>query len=392
MDSKILGHRIDSLMNQAINMKATPGGQILVAKDQKVIFHEAYGEHVYHDTIKVKKDDLYDLASVTKISASMAALMKLYDEEKFNLNGTLADHLPKFRRSNKADIPFRDLLTHQGRLPSGLPFWQNTLRKNGSYRWWTIKKNYSRRYPIRITDEMYLHRNYDDKMVEAIRKAPLLKEKEYRYSDLFFILAPRVVESRTEENFPMFLEKNFYGPLGATSLGFNPEYPEYKIVPTENDFMFRHQAIEGQVHDEGAALLGGVSGHAGLFANANDLAKLLQMYLNMGEYGGKRYLEEETVRKFTRRHFLDSDNFRALGFDKRRPNSEGVVNNTAPDASQASFGHTGFTGIMVWMDPEINLLYIFLSNRVHPTRNNQRLYSLHTRTKIQQVLYDSLKE
>lgn len=392
MDSEFLKHRIDSLMNQAINMKATPGGQILVAKDQKVIFHKAYGEHIYHDTIKVKKDDLYDLASVTKISASMAALMKLYDEEKFELDGTLADHLPKFRRSNKADIPFRDMLTHQARLPSGLPFWQNTLRKNGSYRWWTIKKKYSRRYPTRITDEMYLHRNFSNKMVKAIRKSPLLKEKEYRYSDLFFILAPKVVESRTEEKFSVFLEKKFYGPLGASTLGFNPEYPDYKIVPTENDFIFRHQSVDGRVHDEGAALLGGVSGHAGLFANANDLAKLLQMYLNMGEYGGKRYLEEETVREFTRRHFPDSDNFRALGFDKRRPNSEGVVNNTAPDASQASFGHTGFTGIMVWMDPEIDLLYIFLSNRVHPTRENHRLYNLETRTKIQQVLYDSLKE
>lgn len=391
MDSEILYRGIDSLMNQAIDIKAIPGGQILVAKDQKIIFHKAYGNHVYHDTIQVRKDDLYDLASVTKISASMAALMKLYDEGKFELDGTLADHLSKYRRSNKAHITFRDILTHQGRLPSGIPFWQNTLRKNGSYRWCTIKKDFSRRYPIRITDNMYLHRNYPDKMIEAIRKAPLLEKKEYRYSDLFFILAPRVIESRTEENFSRFLEKNFYGPLGATSLGFNPGYPKNKIVPTENDYLFRHQLIHGKVHDEGAALLGGVSGHAGLFSNANDLAKLLQMYLNMGEYGGKRYLEEETLRKFTCRHFPDSNNYRALGFDKRRPNSKGVVNNTARDASQASFGHTGFTGIMVWMDPEVDLLYIFLSNRVFPTRDNHRLFQLNTRTEIHQVLYDALK-
>ena len=391
MDSKMLHHRIDSLMNQAITMKATPGGQILVAKDQKVIFHKAYGEHVYHDTIKVKKDDLYDLASVTKISTSMAALMKLYEEDKFELDGTLADHLPKFKRSNKSDIPFTDILTHQARFQPWIPFWKNTLRKNGSYRWWTIKKDSSARYPIKITDNMYLHRNYPDKIVKAIRKSPLREKKEYVYSDFFFILAPRVVESRTEEDFSTFLENNFYGPLGATTMGFNPNYPKNRIVPTEHDYLFRHQPIHGTVHDEGAIMLGGISGHAGLFANANDLAKLLQMYLNMGEYGGKRYLEEETLKEFTKRQFPDSDNYRALGFDKRRPNSKGVVNNTAPDASQASFGHTGFTGIMVWMDPEVDLLYIFLSNRVSPTRENHRLYQLNTRTEIQQVLYDAMK-
>ncbi|GHA38426.1 beta-N-acetylglucosaminidase [Salinimicrobium marinum] len=392
MDSKMLNHHIDSLMNQAITVKATPGGQILVAKDQKVIFHKAYGEHVYHDTIKVKKDDLYDLASVTKISTSMAALMKLYEEDKFELDGTLADHLPKFKRSNKSDIPFTDILTHQARFQPWIPFWKNTLRKNGSYRWWTIKKDSSARYPIKITENMYLHRNYPNKIVKAIRKSPLREEKEYVYSDFFFILAPRVVESRTEEDFPTFLENSFYGPLGATTMGFNPEYPKNKIVPTEHDYAFRHEPIHGTVHDEGAIMLGGVSGHAGLFANANDLAKLLQMYLNMGEYGGKRYLKEETLKKFTKRQFPDSDNYRALGFDKRRPNSKGVVNNTAPDASQASFGHTGFTGIMVWMDPEVDLLYIFLSNRVSPTRENHRLYQLDTRTEIQQVLYDAMKK
>ena len=391
MDSEILNKRIDSLMNLAINMKATPGGQILVAKDQKVVFHKAYGEHVYHDTIKVKKEDLYDLASVTKITASMAALMKLYDEGKFKLDGTLADHLPKFRRSNKDDIPFTDILTHQAKFQPWIPFWKNTLRKNGSYRWWTIKKDSSRRYPIKITDDMYLHRNYPDKIVKAIRKSPLLEKKEYVYSDFFFILAPRVVESRTDKEFTTYLQDNFYDPIGATTTGFNPDYPKNRIVPTENDYFFRHEPIHGTVHDEGAIMLGGVSGHAGLFSNANDLAKMMQMYLNMGEYGGKRYIEEETLKKFTRRTFPDSDNYRALGFDKRRPNSKGVVNNTAPDASQASFGHTGFTGIMVWMDPEVDLLYIFLSNRVSPSRDNHRLYQLDTRTNIQQVLYDAMK-
>ncbi|HSI71500.1 MAG TPA: glycoside hydrolase family 3 N-terminal domain-containing protein [Gillisia sp.] len=390
IDSKILNTGIDSLMQQAINAKAIPGGQVLAARNGKVFFHKAYGEHVYHDTIKVKKEDLYDLASVTKISATMAALMKLHDEGKFQLDQTLASHLPSFRRSNKADLPYYDILTHQAGFKPWIPFWKNTLRKNGSYRWSTIKKDSSSRYPIKITDEMYLHRNYPDRIVKEIRKSPVSGEKKYVYSDFFFILAPRVVESMTEKDFSEYLQQNFYKPLGAATLGFNPEFPKERIVPTENDYNFRHKPIHGTVHDEGAIMLGGVSGHAGLFSNANDLAKLLQMYLNKGEYGGVRYLSAETIEKFTKRTFPDSNNHRALGFDKPNYNEEGKSRNTAQDASLASYGHTGFTGIMVWMDPEVDLLYVFLSNRVSPTRDNTRLYSLNTRTNIHQVLYDAM--
>ncbi|MCM4160105.1 serine hydrolase [Antarcticibacterium flavum] len=390
MDSGILNKRIDSLMQQAINAKAIPGGEVLAARKGKVFFHKAYGEHVYHDTLKVKKEDLYDLASVTKISASMAALMKLHDAGKFELDQTLASHLPSFRRSNKADIPYHDILTHQAGFKPWIPFWKNTRRKNGSYRWFTIKKDSSAKYPIKITEEMYLHRNYPDKIVKEIRKSPVSGEKKYVYSDFFFILAPRVVESMTEPDFADYLQQNFYDPLGATTLGFNPEFPKDRIVPTENDYKFRREPIHGTVHDEGAIMLGGVSGHAGLFSNANDLAKLLQMYLNKGEYGGERYLSAGTIEKFTKRTFPDSDNHRALGFDKPNYNEEGISRNTAQDASLASYGHTGFTGIMVWMDPEEDLLYIFLSNRVAPTRDNSRLYRLNTRTNIHQVIYDAI--
>lgn len=394
MDSGILHKRIDSLMQEAMNAKAIPGGQVLVARNQKVVFHKAYGTQVYHDTIKVKKEDLYDLASVTKISASMAALMKLYDEDKFHPNQNLATHLPSFRGSNKADIPYRDILTHQARFQPWIPFWKNTKRKNGTYKWATIKKDSSARFPIKLTNTMYLHRNYPDKIIKEIRKSPLREEKKYVYSDFFFILAPRVVESRIETDFSTYLQENFYEPLGATSLTFNPltKFPKSQIVPTENDYNFRHETIHGTVHDEGAIMMGGVSGHAGLFGNAFDLAKLLQMYLNKGEYAGVRYINKETIEEFTRRQFPDSENHRALGFDKPYYNEKGESRNTAQDASASSFGHTGFTGIMVWMDPEYDLLYIFLSNRVSPTRDNSRLYSLNTRTQIHQVLYDAINK
>jgi CubicO group peptidase (beta-lactamase class C family) len=318
--------------------------------------------------------------------------MKLYDEKKFSLDARLGDYLPKFKHSNKADIPMRDILAHQGRLVPFIAFWQHTLRKNGNHKWATVKKDSSKRFPIKLTDEMFLHRRYPDKIVKGIRKSPLGPEKKYVYSDFFFMLAPRVIESIIDENFPTYLQDNFYGPLGASTVTFNPvtKYPPETIVPTEHDYLFRHAPVDGTVHDENAAMMGGVSGHAGLFANANDLAKLMQMYLDMGQYGGKRFIAEETMKEFSRTQFPENKNRRALGFDKPNLQYIGANNNTAKDAGPNTFGHTGFTGTFAWMDPDTGLLYIFLSNRVNPTRANARLYQLNTRTEIQQVLYDAL--
>lgn len=393
MDSRTLYSGIDSLVAQALDAKAIPGCQVLVARDRKVILHKAYGLHTYSDTIAVKLSDLYDLASVTKISTSLAALMKLHDEGEFRLDATLADYLPRFRRSNKADIPMTDLLTHQARLIPFIPFYQKTVRKNGSYKWATIKRDSSERFPIKLKDGLYLNRKYPDKMVKGIRKSPLRPEKKYVYSDFFFMLAPRVVESMIDGNFADYLNKNFYKPLGAVTITYNPalNYPARRIVPTENDYLFRREPVHGTVHDENAAMMRGVSGHAGLFANANDLAKLMQMYLDMGEYGGDRYIKEETLRNFSKTQFPENDNRRALGFDKPNLEYRGVNNNTAKGAGPNSFGHTGFTGTFAWMDPDTGLLYIFLSNRVTPTRENTRLYQLNTRTQIQQVMYDALE-
>lgn len=393
MDSETLINGVDSLVAQALEAKAMPGCQVLIARDRKVILHKAYGLHTYSDTVQVKLTDLYDLASLTKISTSMAALMKLYDEGDFKLDATLADYLPRFRRSNKADIPMYDILTHQGRLIPFIPFYQRTYRKNGSYKWATIKRDSSRRFPFELTKGLYLHRKYSDKMVKGIRKSPLREKKEYVYSDFFFMLAPRVVESMIDQSFEAYVHENFYRPLGGTTISFNPhrKFDRSRIVPTENDFLFRREPVHGRVHDENAAMMNGVSGHAGLFANANDLAKLMQMYLDMGTYGGKRYIREETLREFSRTQFPESGNHRALGFDKPYLVYRGVRSNTAEGAGPNTFGHTGFTGTFAWMDPDNGLLYIFLSNRVNPTRANTRLYQLNTRTQIQQVMYDALK-
>ena len=394
MDSEALYSKVDSLMQQAMDAKAIPGGQILVAKDGKVVMYKAYGLHKYSDTIKVKKTDLYDLASVTKISSALPALMKLYDEGKFDLEAGIEDYLPYFDNSNKGEIPFRQILTHQARLKPWIPYWKNTLRKNGSYKWNTFKKDSSARYPVKVSEDMWLHRNYQKKMFRAIKKSPLEQEAKYKYSGLVFYLLPSIVEEITGEDFREYINENFYDKLGATTLTYKPaeKFPLKRIVPTESDFLFRHKPIHGDVHDEGAIMMGGVSANAGLFSNANDLAKLMQMYLNMGTYGGERFIEESTLKEWTKTQFPENDNHRGIGFDKPHLEYKGESSNTAKDASKASFGHTGFTGIYAWADPEEDLLYLFLSNRVLPTRENTRLYQLNTRTKIQQAIYDSLKE
>ncbi|MFC6860719.1 glycoside hydrolase family 3 N-terminal domain-containing protein [Zunongwangia atlantica] len=392
MNADFLQNGIDSLMQQAMDLKAIPGGVVLIAKDEKIVFQKAYGLHKYSDTVKTQASDLFDLASVTKISSALPALMKLHDEGKFSLEDGIDDYLPYFKNSNKADVPFRQIFAHQARFKPWIAFWQNTLRKNGSYKWNTFKKDSSARFPIKISNDMWLHRNYKKKIYKAIKKSPLEEKAEYKYSGLAFYLLPQIVENLSNEDYRTYLNENFYSKLGATTLGYRPteEFDISRIVPTESDFNFRHEPIHGSVHDEGAIMMDGVSANAGLFSNANDLAKLMQMYLNMGEYGGERYIEETTFKEWTKTQFPENNNRRAIAFDKPNLKYTGPGNNTAKDASAASFGHTGFTGTMVWMDPAKELLFVFLSNRVLPTRDNQRLYSLNTRTQIQQVLYDSI--
>ena len=392
LNSEILIGKIDSLMQEAIDAKATPGGQILVAKNSKVVLNKAYGYHTYSDTTKVKNTDIYDLASITKISSALPVIMELYGKDQFDLDAGIEDYLPKFKNSNKAGIPFRQMLAHQGRLQSWIPFWKTTLKKNGNFKCNTFKRDSSARFPIRISETLYLHRNYKKKIFKAIRKSPLEEISKYKYSGLLFYLLPTIVEEITGEDFEQHLEKNFYNKLGATTLTFNPtnKFNQSRIIPTENDFFFRYELIHGNVHDEGAILMGGVSGNAGLFSNANDLAKLMQMYLNGGEYGGNQFIKKEVLTEFTRTQFPENNNRRALGFDKPNLKYIGEDNNTAEGASTDSFGHTGFTGTMAWVDPKEKLVYVFLSNRVLPSRENTGLYRLNTRTKIQQAIYDAI--
>ncbi|TPE46447.1 glycoside hydrolase family 3 N-terminal domain-containing protein [Pontibacter mangrovi] len=384
---------IDSLVAQAMAQKATPGAQVLIAKDGKVIFRKAYGFHTYENERPVQVTDLYDMASVTKISTSLAAFMKLSGEGRFDVDRTLGEYLPMMEGTNKENLKYRDILTHQARLKSWIPFWKETVKKNGKFKWATFKPDSSRRFPIKVADNLYIHRKYAKKIYKAIAESPLNEKPGYVYSDLSFILAPLVVQNITGEDFETYLKENIYHPIGATSLTFNP-YKYYKpeqIVPTEVDSLFRKQLLHTTVHDEGAAMLGGVSGHAGLFGNSNDLAKLMQLYLNDGKFAGETYIAGNTVSRFSKCQFCDQGNYRALGFD--RPAKPGAQNsNAAPSAPVESFGHSGFTGTYTWIDPVNNLVYVFLSNRVHPTRENNLLGKLNTRTNVLQVVYDAIEK
>lgn len=394
INSDILKWKIDSIAQTGIQKKAFPGCQVLVAKNGKVIFRKSYGNFTYGQPQPVNNENLYDLASLTKIIAPLPAIMKLYDESKIKLDQPLAQYFQEFSGTNKAEITLRDLLTHQSRLQSGIPFWLESGSQN-KLRIGFFRDQPSEKYSIRVASNLYARDDIRLQMITDIIKSPLRQKKEYHYSDLGFSLLPLVCERTTSTPFQDLLIKEFYNPLGASTLGFKPyeHFPIHNIVPTEDDQIFRKETLQGFVHDETAALMGGISGNAGLFGNANDLAKIMQMYLQNGFYGGKQYIKATTLNEFTKVQFPEGSNRRALGFDKPNPGIKGQKNKfPAADASPQSYGHTGFTGTFVWADPENQLLFIFLSNRVFPTRRNSAINDLNIRTGMHQAIYDAIRK
>lgn len=387
--SERLQKRIDSLVKKGIDAQAFPGCQVLVAKNNQVVFHKSYGFHTYNKTRKVSSGDLYDLASVTKISAALPAIMHLKDEEKIRLDAPIANYWPDFTKSNKKELKLREILAHQAGLEPYIVFWKKTMKKNGKFKGSTFKNDSSANYPTKTYANLYLSQKYKAKMYKQIRKSGLTPKKEYVYSGLSFLLYPQIVQTLSGYEYESLLRDRFYDRLGANRLSFNPwkKFPLTEIVPTEYDSVFRKTLVHGYVHDEAAAMMGGVSGNAGLFSNANDLAKLMQMYLNMGVYGGERYLSKETLSEFSNYAYKKDGNRRGLGFDK--PPLEGS-SYISKDASSFSFGHSGFTGTFTWVDPKHKLVLVFLSNRVYPSRNNRELYSMKIRENLHQILYDEI--
>lgn len=406
-NAALLRDSIAAVVEEGRAAGAYPGAQVLVARHGLVVYHQAFGRHTYApDAPPVALADIYDLASITKITSCLPVFMRLYGQGRFNLDGRLGDALPpNMAKSNKADLIFRDLLTHQARLRAWIPYWRGTLRGNARYPWqkkWdpnrandfrfrphTLSPDSSAAFPIKIADGLWRHRNFHRQVYRAILKSPLDPKGGYVYSDLFFTLAPQVVGAITGQfDLPAYLRDTLYRPLGAYSIGYNPyrRFPLSRIVPTERDTFFRMTQLYGRVHDEGAALLDGISGHAGLFATAADLAKIMQLYLNRGVYGGDTLIAPAAVDEFTRYQFQNQANHRGLGFDKPMPGPE-PRSIPSRSAGPASFGHSGYTGTFTWADPGNGTLFIFLSNRVHPTRDNTLISKLNLRTRVHDIIY-----
>ena len=488
IDSRQLITRVDSIINLGLREKAYPGAVVQIAKEGRVIYQKNYGFHTYEDATnarvsntpgsfqasnkndvmdekpilntatgnisannkanikgQVLMEDLYDLASVTKISTSALAVMQLMSENKFDLDKTFADYYPEFAQSNKGNLRFRDMLTHKAGLRAFIPFWTSdidsvqTVKNSLAYQqqyaaqlrpnflqrlfggkkkldrnivkairsdkamWracfntssitWkpgTYAETQSEAFPIQITDKLWLRKDYPQTIFDAIKNSPIKPEQGYVYSDLHYMLYPAMMGRLAGMEWETYLKQTYRG-IGANSLTYNPLrfYDKSRIAPTEVDSLFRKTLVHGYVHDEAAAQLNGVSGHAGLFGNANDLMKLMQLYLQKGYYGGKQYIKAEVVDTCTRYQFPELNNRRGIAFDKLDFNP--TITNGPRLASPESYGHSGFTGPFTWIDPKTQTVYVFLCNRVYPTRDNGKVSSLNIRTGIGDAIYKSLK-
>jgi len=389
LDSRKLS-QIDSVVFEAIENKAMPGCQILVSRNGTVVYNKSFGHFTYEKNHLVENSDIYDLASITKIAATLPSLMKLYEQAKFDINAKISEYLPFLDTTNKKDMSIVDILTHHAQLTPWIPFYEETI-DNSTLNSQIYSNKKTKKYSIQVAENLYITENYKDSIFLKIAESELWKKEEYKYSDLGFYLFYKIIENITEQKLNEFVDLEFYKTLGTRTLTYNPlkKFNESRIAPTENDKEFRKQIVRGFVHDPGAAMLGGICGHAGLFSNANDIAKLMQMYLSDGTYGGKMYFEKETIELFTKCMFCDEGNRRGLGFDKPEmdyskdgPTFQGI--------SGTSFGHSGFTGTIAWADPEKQIVYVFLSNRVYPDANNSKLIKTNVRTRIQEIIYDAI--
>ena len=381
--------KIDSTALNGIEIGAYPGCQIIAAKDGYIFYDKTFGYHTYDSLLPVKPDDIYDVASLTKILATTPALMKSYQERIIDINSPISNYLLYLKSGNKKDLIIKDILAHQAGLYSWIPYFESTIVKDI---WDTTYYNtiISEEFPIRVAEDMYIRENYNYDIYNEIAKSEV-GEKVYQYSDLGFYLFRHLVEISSNEAFDEYVYDEFYKPLGLNNMRFKPlrYYAMDRICPTEFDKVFRHQLLQGDVHDQGAAMMGGVSGHAGLFANAYDVAIMMQMMLNGGVYGGRDFISSEIINEFNTAHFAENDNRRGLGFDKPLLKYEDHRSN-CKSASPSSFGHSGFTGTYTWADPENGLVYVFISNRVYPDMFNNKLGKLDIRTNIHQFFYDAV--
>ncbi len=379
---------IEKIANKAIEDKIAPGIVVLVARKGKVVYQKSFGYQTYDKVKMVSTTDLYDVASLTKIIATLPNVMQQYDKGNVTLETNLGNMVPIFKNSNKSNINFKDLLLHNAQLQPYIPFYKKTLDSSGKPLEKYYRKTPNELFSKQVADSMFVRNDYHDTIMKVIVDSKLLPEKKYKYSDFTFMILKEYLEKSTYKKLDVLVQDNFFKSLGMNNSLFNPLKTKNKsdIAPTEIDNYYRHQTLQGYVHDQGAAIEGGVQGHAGLFSNAMDIAKMMQMYLQKGNYGNIQYFSSKTFDEFNTCYLCANRNIRGLGFNKPR----GIDNPTSKSASDKSFGHTGFTGTMAWADPETETVYVFLSNRTYPGVIENKLVKGKIREQIQEVIYDAI--
>ena len=383
-------NKIDSLATLGLIEDMMPGAQILVARKGKVIYHKTFGHHTQQKKIKVSDDDVYDVASLTKILATLPMIMELVDNGTINLNTKISELSPDYIGSNKEDITLKQMLSHYAGIKSWIPFYINTLDslKQPDVKYYS--KNKSKKFSIQVANGLYVRNDIKDSIYLQIMESELYPKLNYKYSDLPYYILKEYLEDYYDKPMQNLVQQHFYKTLGANNTSYLPleKFPLDRIPPTEEDDYFRMQKIQGFVNDQGAAILGGVSGHAGLFSNANDIAKIMQMYLWKGSYGSITYLKPETLDLFNTCNYCDVDVRRGVGFDKPQLEDVGP---TCGCVSMDSFGHSGFTGTFTWADPEEDIVYVFLSNRTYPDATNRKIIKNNLRSDIQELIYQSIE-
>ena len=384
--------KIDKIAKEAIAKRATPGCVVLVAKNGRIVFEKAYGHHTYERKQKMSTDDIFDLASITKVAATTLSVMKLRDEGKIDIDQPLSKYLPSLKGTNKEDVVVKELMAHRAGLKAWIPFYKQTLegtRRNPRPSSKLYRTSSSGSYNVKVTDKLFMDHSFVDSIWHQIYESELRPNTNYKYSDLGFYLLGQTVEELTGMPLDEYVEKTFYKPLHLRTATFNPKkkFATERIVPSERDRYWRREDIIGHVHDMGAAMLGGVSGHAGLFANAQDLAGIMQLFLQKGQYAQKSWIAPGTLDAFTTR--FPGETRRGIGFDMLQLDPKENMN-LSPKASAKTFGHLGFTGTAAWVDPVDDLVFIFLSNRTYPSMYNNKLNKMDVRPSIQGIVYDAL--
>ncbi|NGZ90717.1 glycoside hydrolase family 3 N-terminal domain-containing protein [Psychroflexus maritimus] len=385
--SQELTSKLDSVANLVIDKEMSPGLQLLVARKGKIVHQKAYGYHTYKKLIPTSNHTIYDLASLTKILASLPLMMQIHEKGDFDFESTLSDLLPNLHGTNKADLKLKNVFSHYAGLQAWIPFFADTIEDFDTY-YSSVK---TEEHSIQVANNMYIKTTYIDSIYHKIIDSKLESSLEYKYSDLPFYLAKEYIEYYFGGSLKNLVRAHFYEPMNLKNLTYHPleKFQLSQIAPSEEDLIWRNQLVHGHVHDQGAAMMGGIGGHAGLFGNSEDVAKILYLYLNKGKYSGKQFIQETTIDKFNTCYFCEDEVRRGIVFDKPQLKDSGP---TCGCLSLESFGHSGFTGTYAWADPEEEIIYIFLSNRTFPSAENKKLIDENIRTEIQQIIYDSILE